>query len=217
VYGTKPLPLVQYFASNALSSDLPPDLHSYVKKQRSIIEDIRAVALVNNHKAWLARALLFNANRKKCTISVGQYVLSRLLPKQLNEQAAGKLRIRWSAPLLVTAVKQSGNAFDCLDSHGKSFVMNASRLLPLPSDSWVHRRYKDCRVVDEVAHFEYFDHSTPSPTSPSETNDNEPSSGFVITINGRTAGISSSPTSGSVPLQSSAGTITRPVGTYDYT
>jgi hypothetical protein len=186
LFGIRPPPLVDY-EQETVPLDLPVSLSSYVTRLKSVILQTRDAVSVNVRKAWLSRAVLYNAGRKKCPISIGDYVLARLTPKQSASQISGKLRIRWSEPLLVTSVKSSGQAFDCASEDGKTFVINASRLLPLPPSTWVHKRIVDCRVADEVVQFaSELPSEAPPISKPSLLADDYPQS-FLITTKGYSA------------------------------
>ena len=92
--------------------------------------------------AWVSRALTYNQNRHKTTLVVGDRCLAQLNPAQqrLATQEDGKLRVRWSEPLLVTAVRESGKAFECTDGLGRKTVVNATKLTQLPPSSWQPKR-----------------------------------------------------------------------------
>lgn len=139
IYGRKVQPLVRldHIPANKLVTE---SALAYAKRHHIVVENIRSKVELNVRLAWMRRAIQFNAGRSKITITVGQRALVRLTPLQLASQPAKKLKVRWSEPVLVTGVKSSGNAFDVTDEAGRTFVVNATRLLPMPPKSWQPQR-----------------------------------------------------------------------------
>ena len=128
-----PLDRTQHVARTAYANK---DAQEEADKLKAIINESQKVARANVEKAWLSRALTYNRGRTKVSVSVGQRCLIRLNPAQLNAQVAGKLRVRWSDPVMVLSVKESGKAFEVKDGDGRTFVVNATRMLPLPPTAW---------------------------------------------------------------------------------
>ena len=135
VFGKPPPPLVrlEHVPSTKLST---PAAKAYANRLKTVVTRIQTKVKHNVDLAWMRRAIQFNAGRSKIAVTVGQHTLVRLSPLQLSKQELGKLRVKWSEPVLVTAVRSSGNAFEVKDRAGRSFVVNATRLLPLPPASW---------------------------------------------------------------------------------
>ena len=135
IFGCKPPPLVR---SNhiAVSPLVTQTALSYATRMRRTIERIQDIVRRNVQHAWMQRAIQYNANRSKITLYVGQHAMIRLSPLQLSRSTAGKLRVRWSEPALITAVRSSGNAFEVLTADNRTIVVNASRLLPMPPKAW---------------------------------------------------------------------------------
>jgi len=135
IYGCKPPPLVR---SNhiAISPLITQTAESYATRMKRTIERIQDIVRRNVQHAWMLRAIQYNANRSKITLYVGQHAMIRLSPLQLSKSTAGKLRVRWSEPALITAVRSSGNAFEVLTADNRTIVVNASRLLPMPPKAW---------------------------------------------------------------------------------
>ena len=113
------------------------DAQEEAERLKRIIVESGKIVRANVERAWLSRALTYNRGRSKVSVSVGQRCLIRLTPAQLHAQSAGKFRVRWSDPVLVTNVKESGKAFEVQDSDGRTFIVNATRMLPLPPTAWL--------------------------------------------------------------------------------
>jgi transposase InsO family protein len=135
LYGHPPPPLVR------LRHVLPQvhvtkDATEEIALLKAPMEEIRKRVRTQIERSWLQRAIAYNKGRTKVNVVVGNRCLIRLNPSQLASQTAGKLKFRWSEPVLVTAVKQSGKAFDVKTGDGRIFVVNATRMLPLPPSHW---------------------------------------------------------------------------------
>jgi hypothetical protein len=135
IFGCKPPPLVRW-NHIAVSPLITATAESYANRMKRTILNIQSIVRNNVQHAWMRRALQYNANRSKLTLYVGQYVMIRLSPLQLSQSTAGKLRVRWSEPALITAVRSAGNAFEVFTADKRTIVVNASRLLPMPPKAW---------------------------------------------------------------------------------
>jgi len=139
MFGRKPQPLVR--SAHIVETPLVTETAlRYANRLRKTIEEIQQVVRRNVQHAWMQRAIQYNANRSKVSLAIGQHVMIRLSPLQLSAQTTGKLRIRWSEPMLITAVRSSGKAFEVCDSAGKKYVVNVTRLLPMPPKSWTPQK-----------------------------------------------------------------------------
>lgn len=135
LYGHPPPPLIRL--EHALPAvPITKDADDEAKALRRPMDEVRERVRKQIEKSWMQRALTYNMGRKKLSIVVGDRCLVRLTPAQLQSQIAGKLKVRWSQPVKITNVKQSGQAFDVLTRDGRTIVVNASRLLPLPPSHW---------------------------------------------------------------------------------
>jgi hypothetical protein len=110
----------------------------YARKLRNIITNVRTKAKNAIARAWLVSAKAYNKNRTAVRIKLGDHVLIRMTPALRNEaDVHGKLPLRWSKPMLVTETRSSGKAFEVCDPDTKQkHVINATRMLPIPPDSW---------------------------------------------------------------------------------
>jgi transposase InsO family protein len=139
LYGFPPPPLVRLRHVTPvvpISKDAVDEAHLL----RATLENVSKVVRNQIERSWMQRAIAYNKGRSKISIVVGERCLIRLNPAQLANQKSGKLRVRWSEPVLVTAVKASGKAFDVKTRDGRAFVVNATRMLPLPPSHWHAKR-----------------------------------------------------------------------------
>jgi transposase InsO family protein len=150
LFGRKPPPIARatHVARGTAST---PDARDEASRLKSIIENSHVKIRGNVEKAWLQRAFAYNKGRSKISIAVGDRCLTRLNPAQLSEQSAGKLRVKWSEPAMVTAVKESGKAFEVTTSDGAVSVVSATKILPLPPSIWTPKRPADAITWDATS------------------------------------------------------------------
>lgn len=142
LFGAKVKPLIR--AEHVpVQGDVSDEAMDFANRLRLVIQNTMVVVRKNVEKAWMARAVAYNRNRQKISVKVGGSCLVRLTPAQMSCQEAGKLRVRWSDPMRVIAVKESGKAFEVQGDTGPAFVVNATRLLSLPPSTWEPRHPDD--------------------------------------------------------------------------
>jgi len=110
----------------------------YARKLRNVIINVRQQATNAIARAWLVSAKAYNRGRTAVRINVGDHVMIRTTPAlQEKSDLQGKFPLRWSKPMLVTQTRSSGKAFEVCDPDTKAkHVINATRMLPIPPDSW---------------------------------------------------------------------------------
>jgi transposase InsO family protein len=135
LYGSPPPPIIR-LSHTIPAVPITKDAADEAAHLRSTIEQVSERVRKQIQRTWMQRALSYNIGRSKIHIVVGDRCLIRLTPAQLNIQPSGKLRVRWSEPVKVVGVKQSGKAFDVMNRDGRTFVVNATRMLPLPPTHW---------------------------------------------------------------------------------
>jgi transposase InsO family protein len=132
---------------------LPDAAINYAKSRRLLVNEVRALVRKNAHLTWMERSIAYNQRRKKCSITVGSYAFVRLSPHQITQANLGKVKLLWSEPCLVLSVKASGQAFEVQNQDGKTMVVNASRLLPLPPDCWQPKGTLRINLAEELMRF----------------------------------------------------------------
>lgn len=124
----------------------------YVKRMRNIIINTHRYARDKCRQAWFQLATAYNRSRKDIKVEIGQWVLMRITPILMDTIEGGrKLPLKWSEPMKVTAVRSSGKAFELEAWDNTKRVVNISRLLPIPPDSWKPDKIAIQRIFDEVA------------------------------------------------------------------
>ncbi len=151
IFGQRAPPIVRpEHVSKNTSLTPSPDAQEFAAQLFKVQEFMTARVRANVEKAWMMRAIAYNRNRRQIRVRVGENALVRLTPAQLNNQEVGKLCVRWSDPLLVTAVKESGKAFEVKSREGRTFVVNATRMVPLPPSTWSPKSIMDEYTWDDA-------------------------------------------------------------------
>lgn len=124
----------------------------YLRRMRNVIANSHRFATDKCREAWLHLATAYNRTRKDIKVEIGQWVLIRNTPVSLQPLESGrKLPLKWSEPMKVTAVRTSGKAFEVEAWDGTKRMVNISRLLPIPPDSWKPDKIQIQSIFKEVA------------------------------------------------------------------